>query len=100
MLSALLSKRGDQIAIHCARPTRAFLDRALREQEAQAILFLSFPLSHYRVAWLVSTAAVERAQLYRARSGSTGTSHATLFFYVSFLFMHEVAYSRASGAVI
>jgi hypothetical protein len=36
-------------------------------------------LSHYRVSWLVPTAAVERAHSDRARSGSTGTSHATLF---------------------
>ena len=32
------SQQSDQIALHCARPTRAFLGRALREQEAQAVL--------------------------------------------------------------
>jgi hypothetical protein len=87
VLSPLFTKQGDQIAIHRARSTKAVLDRAFCEQEAQAILFLSFPLSHYRVAWLVPTAAHERArgachfpvrgEFATARCASKGSNQAT-----------------------
>ena len=36
-LPVVFSQQGDQTVLHCARPTRAFLGRALREHKGQFV---------------------------------------------------------------